>query len=294
MPSAASYPLFELSPEQFEKLCVELMSSAAGASSAVFADKPRWIDAVIGTVSSAGTKTIAIEVSHRTNFHPLGLNHFFERLAKEERKFDEYVFITSAPLQDAHRQMLNSSSAKALDRPISLLGQQEVIELLDKNPSIATKYFKALRQQVKRRRAVELASVLGLVASVAGLASSFYALRDSPPLEPASFGSQIASVEESLARLKSLESGLRDLKEELRTKSEEAAKVSKEYEEAMKLKALTQEQLEQIKLAVSGQSKTEVFFNYFWGFLLGVAGSVLATIITDRWKQRQALRKPYA
>jgi hypothetical protein len=266
MPPPLKYPLFELTPEQFEQLCIELITSSTEERSAVLSDKPRWLDAVIGKVSKDGVKTMAVEVSHRTSFHPLGLNHFFERLSREERKFDEYVFITSSPLQDIHHKMLDSAAARALGSPIRLLGQDEVFALLDRYPAISAKYFKSLRKRVKLRNASEIISVVGVIFSLLGLGASFYEYRKTPPLKPDSFGTQITSVEESLARLKALEAGLQGLKEELKSKSDEAARVSKEYEDAMKLKALTKEQLEQVKLAVGSQSRAEVFMNYFLGW----------------------------
>ena len=102
------------------------------------------------------------------------------------------------------------------------------------------------------------------------------------------------SVEDSLARLGDLERGLLALKVDLENKARESAQVSKEYEEAMRLKALTSEQLESVRRAVSSQSRSDVFWNYFFGFILGVAGSVVATILTDKWKQRRSLADPDA
>jgi hypothetical protein len=293
MSKLQKYPLFELSPEQFEKLCIELVAASLEGDNAVLSEKPNWIDAVIGSQSPSGAKTVAVEVSHRTQFPPMGLNNFFERLLKEPRKFDEYVFITSSPLRQVHRQVLESATAKSLARPIRLLGQAEVVGLLDKHQDIAAKYFKTLSNRVRIRRLSEFTSILGVAISLFAFATSFYADRETPK-EASAFSSQIASVEDSLTRLKSLEAGLQDLKSDLRSKSEESARVSKEYEEAMKLKALTKEQLEQVRLAIGSQSQWEVFLNYFFGFVLGVAGSVLATIITDRWKQRRVLTRPYA
>lgn len=294
MAASKKYPFFELSPEQFEKLCIELYAASIDGSSAVLSEKPRWIDAVIGTVSTTGTKSVAVEVKHRMNFHLRDLDHFIERLSREAQKFDEYVFITSSPLLQKSQQILDSLAVNSLAKPIRLLGQEEIIGLLDRNPEIASRYFKAVRQRVKIRRLSEIVSLVAVAASLAGLTSSFFSYRDTTSTESTSFSSQIESVEESLSRLKSLEAGLRTLKDDLRSQSEESARVTKEYEEAMKLKALTSEQLEQVKLAINSQSRGEVFMNYFLGFLLGVAGSVLATIITDRWKQRRALAKPYA
>ncbi|SRR5258708_2531102 len=103
---------------------------------------------------------------------------------------------------------------------------------------------------------------------------------------------QVKSVEDSLARLNDLELGLKALKVELQQKSDETSRVTKEYDEAMKLKTLTTDQLNEVKKAVGFRGGMDILRDYFSGLFLGVAGSVLATVITDKWKRQRALSKP--
>lgn len=294
MPDKQPYPLYELSGEEFERLCIDLLVAADSSLAVTTANTPRWIDAVGTRRTKQGDKSVAIETSHRSTFHPEGLRLFLERLSKEERRFDEYIFITSSPIQDIHRELANSNAAKALNAEVRILGQQELIELLNGYQAVAVKYFKSVRERVRMRRVSALISSVAFAASLGGLGSSLYSFFGQKQQPDTQFTTQIRSVEESLSRLTDLEKGLRKLKEELQEKSAESARVTKEYDEAMKLKALTAEQLEQVRKAVNSQSRWDVFQNYFFGFLLGVAGSVLATIITDKWKQRKALERPYA
>jgi predicted PurR-regulated permease PerM len=171
-----------------------------------------------------------------------------------------------------------------------LLGQQDVFHLLAKHSDVAAKYFKEVAQKVRQRRLSVSISLLGVVASVVSL--FFSIIPFTKDKERDSFESQIQAVEANLNSLRALERNLSALKKELQTTSEESARIKREYEEALKLKAITAEQLEQIKKAVSAQSTMDTFLNYFFGFLLGVAGSILATVITDRWKARRALSGP--
>jgi hypothetical protein len=228
------------------------------------------------------------------NFHPEGLRLFLERLSKEPQKFDEYIFITSSPIADIHRQLKDSAAAKALNALVQILGRAELTQLLDSHPAVAMKYFKSVRDRIKRRRAAAWISALALTASLGGLSSAIYSLVRFEREPKSELTEQVGAVEASLVRLRDLERSLTNLKKELQEKSAESARIAKEYEEAMKLKALTSEQLDQIKKAVNSQSRMDVFLNYFWGFLLGVAGSILATIIVDMWKRRRALQRPYA
>lgn len=221
---------------------------------------------------------------------PFGLRLFIDRLSKSDLRFDEYVFITSSPLTATHQQAIQSATVSQSGLNILLLGQQEVFQLLAKNPSVAAKYFKAVAQQIRQRRLTLAGSLFGVLASVLSLV--FAIVPFSKDKEPASFENQIQAVETNLNSLKALERSLYALKKELQTTSEESARIKHEYEEALKLKAITSEQLEQIKTAVSAQSASDTFLNYFFGFLLGVAGSILATVITDRWKAKRALSRP--
>jgi hypothetical protein len=294
MSTSTPYPLYELSGEEFERLCVELLMAADPQLTISAGEAPRWIDAIGIKKTPTAPRSVAIEAKHRTAFHPEGLRLFLERLAKESRKFDEYIFITSSPIQDVHRQVVATQAAKSLNADIKLFGKDDILSLLDQHRHVAAKFFKTARKRQQKQKFAALVSSIAAAASVSFMANLVHdSLRSR--FEPSSkLTEQVKSVENSLARLRDLEQSLRVLKDDLEQKSTESARITKEYEEAMKLKALTADQLEQVKKAVSGQSGTEIFLNYFFGFLLGVAGSVLATVITDRWKQRRELRKPYA
>lgn len=291
MTSPLSFPIFELSPQDFEKLCLDLLKAEGGNLQLNSDEKNRWFDITGERPSPEGKpRTVAIEVKHRTTFHPEGLRLFVDRLSKSDMRFDEYVFITSSPLTSVHRQAIQSETIAQSGLNIQLFGQQEVFQLLTKHSDVAAKYFKEVAQKVRQRRLAFVTGSVGVLASVMSLLFSIGPFTKDK--ERNSFESQIQAVEANLNSLKALERSLSALKKELQTTSEESARIKREYEEALKLKAITSEQLEQIKKAVSAQSATDTFLNYFFGFLLGVAGSMLATVITDKWKAKRALSGP--
>ncbi|MGM3216470.1 hypothetical protein ACSQ5K_14760 [Pseudomonas sp. PhalM4] len=109
--------------------------------------------------------------------------------------------------------------------------------------------------------------------------------------QPFTFEDRINAVEQNLQSLKSLEESLNDLKGELQRKSAETAQIQLEYEEALKLRSFTDDEISRFKKAASSTNAMETFLNYFYGFIIGVFGSILATIITDRWKARRALNR---
>jgi hypothetical protein len=239
------------------------------------------------SVTPATVHAVAVQVKHRASFDIATLRSFLGRVERRGNEFDEYILVTSSPLNASVHQVLKSWTTAVSAPRVHLLGQQEVVELLQKNPAIANKYFPAVRRRVTRRRLIGAASGLGAAFSVLALILSLY--ETLVPKEKSTFQGQIFAVEDSLKGLRALEQSLQGLKRELEQTSEESNRIRREYEEVMKLKVVTAEQLEQIRKAVSSQSAWEVFLNYFFGFLLGVASSALATIIMDRIKKRRAL-----
>jgi hypothetical protein len=295
MPNEDQYELFELSPDEFERLCVELLMATGSGLTLVQKNAPRWIDAVAVRKTPTGNRTVGIEVSHRTTLHPDGFRSFLQRVSENEESFDEYIFITSSPMEKIHREILiEESGRRHLSAEIRLYGREDVAALLQKNVNIAKKYFKSVRDRARRRTVIQLLSVVGFAISLIGLLISLHRLYRANTKPESQFVTQIKSVEESLTRLADLEESLKSLKGELQQKAEEAIRISKEYEEAKKLKALTTEQLALVGTAIRTHERKDVLLNYFWGFLLGIASSVLATIVTDRWKHKQALSKPYS
>lgn len=294
MPEKPAFPLYELSAEEFERLCVDLLMADDPNLNISTIESPRWIDAVGTRRTGKESRSLAIEASHRTVFHPEGLQLFLERMSSETRKFDEYIFVTSSPISNAHLKLDKFDTEKALHGEIKVLGREEVITLLTSHPAVASKYFRSVGGRVKRRKVATILSSFAVAISIGGLANALYSFFGSK-IEPKSqLSKQVKTVEESIAGLNVLERSLVTLKIDLQQKSEESERVAKEYERAMKLKSLTAEQLEQVKKAINSQGSIDISLNYFLGFLLGVASSVLATVITDRWKQRRALLKPYA
>ena len=291
MTSNRTYPIFELSPEDFESLCLDLLNAEGGNFALNSGGLHQGYDLRGEKSSAEGTPIkIAIAVKHRRAFDPEGVWRFIERISQSGLKFDEYIFITSSPLTPEHLQAVQSQAAIKSGLNISLVDQKEIFNLLAKHPTVGAKYFKSVVQEVRRRRIAFAFSLIGVLASVLSLFLTIVPHKTDTDRD--SFQSQIQAVESNLAGLKVLERSLSALKKELQATSEESARIKLQYEEALKLKAITAEQLEQIKKAVNAQSVTDTFWNYFFGFVMGVAGSMLATIIMDRWKARRALSGP--
>lgn len=279
------FPIFELASSDFEKLCVELFE-AEGGKFRLVAHTDFDIEGR-RPLSSGDIETFAIEVRHRSVFQVEALRRFISRIRDSGEKFDRLVFITSALIAGKQWISVERVLSQELGRCTEVIGQAELFTLLKSHPKIVEKYFAKVSEK-RRKFRWSLASSIGVVfVSLLSMLSAILPIFNDT--NPNSFEEKIRSVEKNLAGLKSLENSLQDLKFELESKSEESALVKAEYEEALKLKSFTQDQIEQFKKAVNTQSATDTVMNYSLGFLLGVFGSIIATVITDKWKAKRAL-----
>jgi hypothetical protein len=71
---------------------------------------------------------------------------------------------------------------------------------------------------------------------------------------------------------------------------QESKAIEVEYQNAKKLEKLTKEQYEVISKAIGRKSAYQTIFDYSMGLLLGVAGSLIASVIYSRVKQNRLLK----
>lgn len=281
------YPLFELSAVELEKLCLELLQAEGGqfelSRNSAFDIKG---DRITG---NAKQEHIAVEVKHRTHFHIQQLKDFIAKMDVQPEGFNSLIYMTSAPISIRQRDLIESSIPNTQTRQIKVVGQHELHALLSKHQAIGEKYFKTAVEKKKKRTFIAAGALVMVAFSTLSLVSATWKDVISP--QPFTFEDRINEVEQNLQSLKSLEESLNDLKVELLHKSAETARIQLEYEEALKLRSFTDDEINRFKRAASTANAMETFLNYFYGFIIGVFGSILATIITDRWKARRALNR---
>lgn len=286
MTALLNLPLADLSANEFERLCFELMK----------AEEYKFHEGKHSIFSSSEKRNpedhfslkLAMEVKHRTQFNPMSLELCIADAKKQPEIFDTLVYFTSAPIPKQIQGQIERITASAPDLQVKVFGQQDIKSLLFSHRTIAEKFFKKAASRKNRRR-----MWLGLSSMIIGASMTTMVWTITNPADEAvttpSLESKITAVENNLQGLKSLENSLHDLKAELQEKSIESVRIQRDYEEALKLKLFTEEEINRFKRATSVTDPTETFLNYFIGFIVGVFGSILATIITDMWKTRRAM-----
>ncbi len=284
---ASQYPLFQIPPSEFEKLAIDLLNAEGGR----YGPAGRAEFDILGRRAAESDEKgkIAIEVKHRVHIQIDQVKAFIERASALPEHFSNLVFLTSAPITSVQRQQINRIAESLSGRQLTVIGQRELEAMLAKHRTIADKYFKPAAADRRKRILTSFVAVLAVIFSTLSYFAQVWDQLYKP--EPSSFESRIDSVEQNLRGLKSLEQSLQGLKAQLQETSAETARIQLEYEEALKLKSFTDEEINRFKKAASTTSAMDTFLNYFYGFLLGVSGSILATIITDRWKTWRALNR---
>lgn len=285
--TAFNYPIFEINPAEFESLCLELLQAEGGDFRLV----RHFAYDIEGKRESAhgNEEKIAVEVKHRSHFQMEDLKQSVSKIQKISEKFNTFIYITSANISLSRRDIIQKLLETPSNLQINVLGQQELHALLSKHRAIAGKYFKtAIAKKNKRTLWLAGSSLMVIFSALSLISTTWKVVMDN---EPTTFEDRINAVEKNLQGLKSLEESLKDLKAELQEKSAESARIKLEYEEALKLQSFTEEEIDRFKKAASATSATDTFLNYLYGFIFGVFGSILATIITDQWKVRRALNR---
>ncbi|MGM3216471.1 restriction endonuclease [Pseudomonas sp. PhalM4] len=139
--NALRYPLFELSPQELEKLCLDLLNAEGGRFELV--NLAAFDIEGHRTTGNGKEERIAVEVKHRTHFHISQLNEFIEKAKSLPAGFNSLIYITSAPLSLRQRDLIEITGKNTSAHRIQVVGQHELHSMLSKHPAIGEKYFKA-------------------------------------------------------------------------------------------------------------------------------------------------------
>ena len=194
------------------------------------------------------------------------------------------IVITSSRVSDATK---SSIEQKVPELPFRIIDRNEVIELVSANPSLQKGSVDNAAKRTRRQKkdfwmgiAGSLASMLGVI--VASAAALF-------PGQQESLSQRIDSVDKAINSLNSLEKELAVIKTDLVETEKATEAIEAEYEQAKELQQLSDEQFVAVKTALQQQSWRKTAIDYLLGFVLGVGGSLTASVIYSRFKQRRSI-----
>lgn len=212
------------------------------------------------------------------------LRNIVGRLKSSRYNPTRLVIVTSAKVTDAVKSSLEQGEAEP---HVRIIDRDEVLRILSSDRGLQ-KGPVASAEKRSRRQSRELwFGTLGAIASILGVIASGVSLFVQPTPPP--LHQRIQTVENAIDNLKNLENELVGIREEMAQTERATRVIEEEYEKAKQLQQLTDEQFSAVKSALEKKSWQKTLLDYFLGFVLGVAGSLTASVIYSRAKQKRAL-----
>jgi hypothetical protein len=285
------FPLYDLSPEDFEIMCFELLVKRN-----VYFQLRRTINTtdtkvadIVGIYEDfdSSIKNIAIEIKHWMHFN---VNKFVDDLEKRLdflNDYRTYLFITSAKVSAKQYEEIKNICNNTSNIIIQVQDYSYICNLLLKYPEIGSKYFSSLRVALIKKRITTFISLLSIAVSIISIFSLIR--KDQFKERELTLNSNISNVESALKSMKNLEKSLYRIKDEMKNTQKASQIIKEEYERAQVLKTLTNEQIKAVNMAVTNKGWISTLWNYAIGFILGIASSYIASLISDWLKKRRQL-----
>ncbi len=137
-----SYDFSQLDDKEFEILSVELLSIVFGKRIERF--KPGKDAGVDGRFFADTDKEVILQIKH---YLRSGYNKLISSIKKEiikirELEPDKYIFVTSLPLSRNNKKEIKKICYPLIKRDDDIFGQEDLNDLISRNPKIEEKYFK--------------------------------------------------------------------------------------------------------------------------------------------------------
>ena len=270
------YKIFDLTPEKFEELCHQLLKAEFGFNKAFILDVSS--DEGVDILAYRGLEKIAISVKHKYHLEINLVRHELEKLEQVLENYHKLIFITSAFID---KKVISAFETNK----ISIISQNELIKLIDKHSTIAKRYF----QKVQRKNKLRIIwLVISLIVALLSILSVIYTIF--PEKTDKTLKNRIDNVERALDGIKGLEKDLEFIKEDMIKTDLENKRILEEYKKMEGLEKVINDKKESLNLVLNYQPWYKRFLNYFFGFLLGIASSVIAGIMREKWKLNKSLK----
>lgn len=277
--------LYELTPDEFEKLCVEILK-AQGFDRIELVGLPGKRDQGVDIVGEKEERNVFVQVKHTKDLSIQMVHRIIDQVQASSYQPKELLIMTSAALVPSHKWSIQQFSNTM---PIEIMAQDEILKVLNEHPEIQRSQMATAQRRTIRQRWELILGFTGAFASIIALiisGMSFFAQPEKPQLRE-----RIETVELAIGNLKDLEKQLTYIKEDM-VETEKATKaIEQEYAKAKELEKLTEEQYEAVKKALRSKSWHRTVFDYVLGFIFGIAASLIASVIYSKIRQHRALHK---
>ena len=271
---------YKLMPSEFERLVADVLAQS-GYSDVKLLSGPG--DQGVDILATRKGQAVAVQVKHKMRFSLQEINRFADWYFKNPSTPRTMIFVTSAELPpDAESQITGIPPGARLE----IVDRRGLQQMLYAHKAASQQVMADANKRLRSQR------VRLLVSATAGLFSILGALVSLYPFvfhEKAPLDRRIETVEKALGSMRDLEGYLADIKRDMEETQKATVAINQKYAEAKELEKLTAAQLAALQATLQVRDWKWTILNYVLGFVLGVASSLVATVLYSRWKQRRAL-----
>lgn len=273
--------LYNLRPEEFESLCADLLR-ANGFQEVSLVGGPK--DMGVDLIARKDGFRYLVEVKHRKRLlHRREIQEIVDRIQRSGLQADGVILMTSSPIDDSAVNEVNTSLK------FEILARDEISQLLESHQKLKEeKLLSARRRRYDQIKRTSLSGIAAVISAIALNTSIFQ--KDSDPSD-LPLENRIQTVDNALEGIKGLEEHLKQIKLDMESTAEETQQIQEEYRQAMALKDLTEEQIAITRKALASETLGQKALTTLLGFVLGVASSVVGSVVYSKIKQFRALTK---
>lgn len=276
-------PLHELSFENFEDLCFDLLNKTNEYTN-IIRNSNRYGFDFLGTQNSRdnGKTDIAIEAKHWLHFKTQPYLELLEKVTKSSETVSIFILITSAKISSKDKKTINEINARYKSIVVKIIDFSLICDLINNNLDIKIRYFPELKKRTLQANIALSLIIIGLLIS----GTFTYLGITQKGKSTNNLTSRIETVETTLDSIKDLEIDLEKIKEEIIKTDFENQRIRKEYDDAIELKKITDEQIETINLAFKRKNLKDTIYSHIAGFFWGIISSISASFLYNRISTR--------
>jgi hypothetical protein len=271
---------YKLMPTEFERLVADVLAQS-GYSDVRLVDGPG--DQGIDILANRDGQSVAVQVKHKMRLTLQDINHFVDWYFKNPSTPRTMIFVTSAELPpDAESQIKGIPPGARLE----IVDRRGLQQMLYTHKAASQQVMAEANKRLKSQKARLLISAIASLTSILGVLLSLYpyVFHEKPPLDR-----RIETVEKALGSMRDLEGYLADIKRDMEETQKATVTINQKYAEAKEIEKLTAAQLAALQATLQVRDWKWTILNYVFGFVLGVASSLVASVLYSRWKHRRAL-----
>lgn len=277
--SKLKYPIYDLTPEKFTRLCEEILSAEYNFDKLIIPEKEQISNADI--VGYKGIESYSIQITHKYKISDRSLVVLLKLNKISQLNFNKRILITSAFIDENILTKYESNDS-------IIINQKKLFILLDKYEDISNRYFSIVNRKKTNRRYWIAISTVGILVSLLSIGNMIF---ENKYKEEKSLTDRIENVEQTLEGIKGLEKDLEGIKEDMIKTDLENKKIIEEYEKIKGLEDLMMEKKEAMKLVFDYQPWYKTIAHYAYGLLSGIFCSIIGSILRDRYKLNKSLKE---